>query len=393
MTQLPLQRNALTRYGAMAAASLLTLLAGMHSVRGNAATPPESAQTELVYVGTQKGQIDALRLDTSTGKLTAIGAVAEGPKSTWVAAHPHLPMLYAVDDDNTHEGSVTAYAVDRETGSLTKVNAVATGGAGSTYLGWDIPSMTLLDANYASGSVSSIAVNRDGSLGSLVSTIQETGSGPNRRQASAHAHSAVIDPSGQYALVPDLGADRVFVYGFDRATHAVTAGNEVNPQSFVTPPGSGPRRIAFGRNGQFAYVLTELSAEIMVLHWDASQGHLTLVQSVPTSTEEFQGVKSGAELALSRDGRFVYVENRGQNALVVYRISPDSGELSLVQRTSAGGVKPWGFAIDPSGRWLLVANQQSGTVNAFSIDPESGMVADSGQAADIPTAVSVAFVK
>ncbi len=87
------------------------------------------------------------------------------------------------------------------------------------------------------------------------------------------------------------------------------------------------------------------------------------------------------------------MENRGQNALVVYRISPDSGELSLVQRTSAGGVKPWGFAIDPSGRWLLVANQQSGTVNAFSIDPESGMVADSGQAADIPTAVSVALVK
>lgn len=372
---------------------LLALSAGVHSAACSAATVPESMQAELVYVGTQKSQIDALRLDSVTGKLTVIGPVAEGPKSTWVSVNPHLPVLYAVDDDNAHEGSITAYAVDRGTGALTKVNAVETGGNGSTYLGLDIPSMTLFSANYASGSVSSIPVNADGSLGALVSTIKETGSGPNRRQASAHAHSAAVDPSGQYALVPDLGADRVFVYGFDRATHALSQADAVNSHAFVVPPGSGPRHLAFGQNGQFVYVLTELSAELMVLRWDASQAHLSLVQSVPTTSEEFQGVKSGAELALSPDGRFIYVENRGENALVVYRVNPDSGELTLVQRTPAGGQKPWGFGIDPSGKWLLVANQQSGTVNVFSIDKESGMVSDIGQSAQEPFPVSVTFVK
>ena len=146
-------------------------------------------------------------------------------------------------------------------------------------------------------------------------------------------------------------------------------------------------------SGEFVYLLTELSANLMVLRWDASQGHLMLVKSVPTTSLEFQGAKSGAELAISRDGRFVYVENRGENALVVYSISPESGELSLVERTSAGGEKPWGFGIDPSGKWLLVANQQSGTVNAFNIDPVSGMVSNTGQSVDEPTPVSVAFVK
>jgi 6-phosphogluconolactonase len=389
----PLQRNRLARYGAVAMLVSLTSLAVTYSTPNNAATSPDSAQTELVYVGTQKSQIDALRLDTTTGKLTAIGPVAEGPKSTWVAVHPHLPILYAVDDDNAREGSITAYAVDRGTGTLTRMNAVPTGGNGSTYLGWDTPSMTLFSANYASGSVSSVSVNPDGSLGSLVSTIKEAGSGPNRRQASAHAHSAAIDPSSQYALVPDLGADRVFVYGFDRATHALSTGDESNSRAFVVPAGSGPRHLAFGMNGEFVYLLTELSAELIVLRWDASQGHLTLVQSVPTTSPEFQGAKSGAELAISRDGRFVYVENRGENALVVYSISPESGELSLVERTSAGGEKPWGFGIDPSGKWLLVANQQSGTVNAFSIDSVSGMVSNSGQSVDEPSPVSVAFVK
>jgi 6-phosphogluconolactonase len=384
------------RYGMMAASILLTLLVGTYSARNSAATLPANAQTDLVYVGTQARQIQALRFDASIGKLTTIGPVAQGLQSTWVAAHPQLPVLYAVDDENAREGSITAYAVDRATGALTEVNEVAAGGSGTTNLWLDIASMTLLAANYGSGSVSSVSVNRDGSLGSLVSTIKETGSGPNRRQASAHAHSAVVDPSGRYVLVPDLGADRVFVYGFDRTTHALSSDVGVDgssPQAFIAPLGSGPRHLVFGLNGRFVYLLTELSAEIMVLRWDASQGHLTLVQSLPISNREFEGVKSGAEIAVSQDGRFVYVENRGENELVVYRISPDTGELSLVQRTSSGGDRPWGFAIDSSGKWMLVANQRSGRVSVFSIDPVTGMVADTGESADIPTPVSIAFVK
>lgn len=393
MTQFP-QKNRLTRFGVIAALVVLTLSAGMHSKQSSAATLSKNAQAELVYVGTLDREIRALRFDSHTGKLTMIGPVEAGLRSTWLVAHPRLPVLYSVNDHNTQEGSVTAYTADRGTGALTKVNTVATGGKGSTYLWLDKPSMTLFAANYIGGSVSSIAVNRDGSLGSLVSTIKETGSGPNqRRQASAHAHSVAVDPSGRYALVPDLGADRVFVYGFDRATHALSSHGGTNPQPFVAAPGSGPRHLAFGSNGRFVYLLTELSAEIMVLHWDASQGRLTLVQSLPTTSQEFTGVKSGAEVAVSHDGRFVYVENRGENALVVYRVDAESGKLSLVQRTSSGGEKPWGFGIDPSGKWMLVENQLSGKLNVFSIDPVSGMVSDTGQSVDIPDPVSIAFVK
>ena len=381
------------RLGVVAALVALALSAGIYTKHSRATALPASAQPGLVYVGTQGRQILALSFDAHTGELTMIGPVEEGLRSTWLVAHPQLPMLYSVDDQNTEEGSVTAYAVDRGTGALTKVNAVATGGNGTTYLWLDIPSMTLLGANYSSGSVSSIAVNSDASVGPLTSTVKEAGSGPNRRQASAHAHSVAVDPSGRYALVPDLGADRVFVYGFDRATHALSPDDAVNPRSFTTPPGSGPRHLAFGLNGQYVYLLTELTAEIMVLRWDASQGHLTLVQSLPTTSQDFQGAKSGAEVAVSHDGRFVYVANRGENALVVYRVSPDSGELSLVQRTPSGGQRPWGFSIDELGKWMLVENQASGTVNVFGIDPVSGMLSDTGQSIDIPAPVSVVFVK
>ncbi|SIT43875.1 Secreted protein [Paraburkholderia ribeironis] len=386
------QKNSVTRLGVVVLA-VLTLSAGMVDTTIRAATLPTPAHTEFVYVGTSQSQISALRFDTSTGQLTAIGPVAQGLKSTWVAAHPDLPILYAVDDDSTKEGSITAYAADRGTGALTRVNAVLTGGRGTTYLRFDPASMTLLGANYNSGSVSSVAVNPDGSVGELVSTIAETGSGPNRRQASAHAHSIAIDPSGKYALVPDLGADRVFIYRFDRATHALSQDDDAHPHAFIAPSGSGPRHIEFGANGRFVYLLTELNAEIMVFRWDASQKELTFVQALPITSQTFDGVKSAAEIAVSHDGRFVYVENRAENSLMVYGVSPDTGELSLVQRVSSGGDKPWGFGIDSSGRWLLVANQRSGKVNVFSIDPVSGKVADTGQSADVPGPTSVAFVK
>jgi 6-phosphogluconolactonase len=393
MTRL-FQRNSLARFGVMAAFSVLTLSAcTLDTPSGGAATSSASAHSEFVYVGTLQSKINGLRLDTSSGELTAIGTVAQGLKSTWVTAHPALPILYGVDDDSTREGSITAYAVNRDMGTLNPINATHTGGHGTTFLRFDIPSNTLLGANYNSGSVSSVALNADGSMGPLVSTVTEIGSGPSRRQASAHAHSIAIDPSGCYALVPDLGADRVFIYRFDRATRALSNDDRPGSHEFVAPPGSGPRHLAFGSSGQFVYLLTEMSAEIMVLHWDATQGQLTLVQSLPISSQNFQGVKSGAEIAVSHDGRFVYVEDRGENAIVVYRISPDSGELSLVQRISSGGDKPWGFGIDASGKWLLVANQRSGKVNVFSIDTVSGMVTDTGKPAAVTSPTSVAFVK
>jgi 6-phosphogluconolactonase len=203
----------------------------------------------------------------------------------------------------------------------------------------------------------------------------------------------VVDPTGRFALVSDLGADRIFIYGFDRATHVLMPDDSANPRSYVAPAGSGPRHVAFGVDGRFVYLLNELTAEVAVLRWDAQQGRLALVQTLPTSSAEFKGAKSGAEVAVSHDGRFVYAEDRGENTMVVYAVNAASGELSLVQRISSGGERPWGFSIHSSGKWMLVANQRSGKVNVFSVDPASGMLADTGESADVPTPVSTTFVK
>lgn len=387
------RRGFLSRCGSLLAVAQATSGAAALGAAAWSSAAPADVRAEVVYVGTQGHQVHALRFDPLRGTLAPVGPVADGPRTTWAVAHPALPILYAVDDDSAREGSVIAYAVDRASGALTKTGAVDSGGKGTTYLWLDAPSRTLLAANFASGSVSSIAVHTDGSLGALVSTLAETGSGPHRRQASAHAHSAAVDPSGRYVLVPDLGADRVFVYGFDRATHKLAADDAAQPRAFATPPGSGPRHLVFGADGKFVYLLNELTAQVMVLRWDAAQGRLALVQTLATSSAGFTGQASGAEIALGTGGRFVYVANRSENVLLVYRVDAASGELTQVQRTACGGATPWSFTLHDAGRWMLVANQKSGTVNVFAIDPATGMLADAGQSAAVPTPVSLAFVK
>lgn len=363
---------------------------------GLAGTPVLAATTpsELVYVGSnQSNQIRAARFDAATGKLTMIAPVADGLRPTWLVSHPQLPMLYAVNDERAKEGSVVAFAVDRASGALTKINTASTGGEGSTHLWLDTALKTLFAANFTGGSAASIALQPDGSLGALVSTVKETGTGPHPRQTSAHAHGVALDPSGRYLLVADLGADRVFVYGVDRASKALAPDDATNPHVVSLPAGSGPRHLAFGANGRFVYVVTELSADIVTLRWDAQQGRLTPLQSLPMSSPEFKAARNGSEVAVSADGRFVYAGNRAEHQLLVYRVDAASGELSLIQRVSSGGELPWNFALHSSGKWMLVANQRSGKVNVFSVDPASGMVADTGQAVDIPTPVSVAFVR
>jgi 6-phosphogluconolactonase len=351
---------------------------------------PACSTARLAYVGTDGGQVQALRLDACTGKLASLGTVAQLTKPRWSIANPTLPILYVADDVAGKDGSVVAFAVNRDNGALTRLGTTDAGGIGTTHLWLDAPSSTLIAANFFSGSATTLPVNTDGSIGAVASTVKETGSGPTKRQTKAHAHGIALDPTGLWALVSDLGADRVFVYGFDRATHALSPEEAAPSRAFAVAPGSGPHHAAFSSDGRFVYVLDELTADVQVLRWDAHEGRLAPVQLLSISSEQYKGAKSGAEIVVSRDGRFVYVEDRGENTVVAYRANAETGELSLLQRVPSGGDKPWGFAIDPSGRWMLVAN--AAKVSLFAIDAITGTLSDTGKSVDSATPLSIAFM-
>ena len=140
------------------------------------------------------------------------------------------------------------------------------------------------------------------------------------------------------------------------------------------------------------YLLSELSAELTTLRFDAADGGLQVLQVQPVSDAAFNGTKSASEMQIGRDGRFLYVADRGGNALRVYRLTPDSGLPVLVQRLGGGGEAPWAFDLDATGRWLLVAFYRSNGLKLFRIDAESGRLSDAGPALESPAPLSVTFL-
>jgi 6-phosphogluconolactonase len=387
------RRRILQQAAAVAALAVLPASAVAAKARPQACPVGTCAGT-LVYIGTQGAEpgqgIFAARLDPKTGKLTPLGLAIEAQRPTWLTAHPTLPVLYAVSEvgnDGKSHGSVSALRADLNTGALSLIGTVDSGGGGPTHLSLDLPSRTLLVANYGTGQVAALPVLADAALGPPASVQTDQGSGPSPRQKSAHAHGVTLDPSRRFALVADLGADRVFVYRYDRKTRQLGA-----MTAEALPPGSGPRHLAFHPNGRFLFLLSELTPELRAYRWDARRGRLTLVQMLSAADPAKAGVARGAELVVSPDSRFAYVSVRGEDALVVYAVDHRTGAATEIQRLAAGGVSPWSFGIAPGGRWMLVANQGSNAVVVFARDPATGRLSPTQESMSVSKPVSVAYL-
>lgn len=362
---------------------------------GRGVVPIASPRREmLVYIGMHGSQIHAARFDLATGSLTAVGPVADQSAPTWAVRHPTLDILYYVREDGndgSQSGAVCAYRVDRAAGGLRLLNETIAQGGGTTHLYLDAPSMTIVASNFGGGTVSAIPILADGRLGAVSSVLVEQGSGPHRRQTYPHPHGAAMDPTGQYALVADLGADRIFVHRFDRQARALLYDRPDQQLDFVARPGSGPRHIAFHPNGRLMFALTELSGELMTFRWEPERGALRQIDARTASSPGFTGERSLSELAISADGKLLYLTDRGENMIVVHAIDPSSGALTYLQRISCGGEFPWHFAIDPTGNWILVANERSNRIETFRIDAATGHVAPAGTGLDTPKPVHLLF--
>ncbi len=350
----------------------------------------------LVYIGTQVVQpgqgIFAAHLDQATGTITSLGAVAEVERPTYVVADPTRPVLYAVSEVGNagdRVAEVLSFSTRKEDASLTPVSRTPSGGGGATHLALHPEGRRLFVANYGGGQVAALTVASDGSLGAALSVKTTYGTGPHRRQSGPHAHGVTLDPSGRFLLAPDMGSDRIFVYRYADADGALTPAEQPYVQ---LPAGSGPRLVLFGVDGRFAYLLTELSAEIFAFSWDDKSGRLTEVGTVALDGEESPAERSAAAFVMSADGRFLYASNRRSATLHVYAIDSGNGRLSAVQAIPSGGDRPWCAELCPGGRWLVVANQASNGVCVFEVDPGSGRLSRVEGQIDVPTPTGLAIV-
>jgi 6-phosphogluconolactonase len=312
-------------------------------------------------------------LDPATGAFGTPVLAGETQNPSFLTLHPNGRVLYAVNEvdgfGGRPTGAVSAFAIDGASGTLSLLNQQSSEGGGPCHLSVDRSGRNLLVANYGGGTVAVLPLEGDGRLRPASSVRTHQGTGPDKgRQEKPHAHGIYLDPSERFALAPDLGADRVFVYRFDAAK------GTLEPHGAGTPePGSGPRHLAFHPNGKLAYVINELTSTITVFSWDAEKGALTSIQTISCLPAGYSGTSWTAEVAVSPDGRFVYGSNRGDDSLAVFAVDPATGKLASKGHAPVGGKNPRHFTIDPTGRFILAGHQGSGTVGILKLDSSTGM--------------------
>lgn len=342
--------------------------------------------------GTDSAGIYAFQWDSAHGALSAIRPAGATSNPSFVVLHPSGRFLYAVNEDTSPSGAdhITAFAVSATPSEpLRAVGTVSSRGVAPCHLAIDRSGKWLFVANYGDGTVAVYPIQADGRLGPTSQTVQQHGSGPVvGRQESAHAHQVVLSPDQRFLLSVDLGADRIFVYRFDATTGKLTPNSE---PGFAVPAGFGPRHLVFSKDGATIYLVTELIPRVVTLHWNAQRGSMTQLGALSTLPEGQADEPGGAEIALHPNGRFLYVSNRGHsNTLAIFRIGPD-GLPVAAGHVSSGGKLPRFFGIDPSGDFLIAANQGSGNLVVFRIDPTSGGLQRIGPDVTVPAPVSFVF--
>lgn len=347
-----------------------------------AATATQAWLPTLVgtYTDTDSRGIYSMLFNQETGE-SELTAVTDAVNPSFVVFSNDNRNVYAVNESGTDDDAVVAFRYEGIDKPLVRLNAMPTGKAPCNLLQ---VADHVLTANYTGGSISDFLLETDGSIKEnlTVHQFELTGPAPDKeRQQSAHLHCVKTDPYEWRLFACDLGNDCIYTL------KAVADSKHLVVDSvYRVAPGSGPRHITFDESGRHAYVVTELSGEVIVFdHWE---GTLTQVQTVTCDDCHARG---SADIHLSADGQFLYASNRLQgDGIAIFRVDEATGLLTRVGYQPTA-VHPRNFAITPNGKFLLCACRDSNCIQVFAIDKETGLLTDTHQSVSVPHPVCIAF--
>ncbi|MDN6863146.1 MULTISPECIES: lactonase family protein [Pseudomonas] len=379
------------------------LMAGSVGAMSAQAAPTDTYELLVgSYTAGSSEGIYRLQFDSRTGQFQGkpvLAAKAANP--SWLTVSKDQKRLFVVNENGPGQkdavGRVSSYAIDPKNHQLTLINQVQSLGNEPTHSSVAADGRHLFVANYSvledpGGSLAILPVDATGKLSAPVQLSGHPASRVNpQRQASNHVHAVVSSPDGKYVFANDLGADKIFVYRYDpKANHELPL-TPADPASVALPPGSGPRHLLFSADGKHAWLTTEMSAQVAV--FDYADGKLTQTQLVDFAAGQPVSDKAGAALHASSDGKFLYVSNRGTaNQIIVFGVDPVTAHLTELQRRSVEGDHPREFSLDPSGKFLLIANQKSNEIVVAERDPKTGLLGKTVQKLPIDAPSDLKFL-
>ena len=323
------------------------------------------------YIGTytKKDSQGIYKVELSEeGKVSSVEAVAKVDNPTYLAFSNNNKSLYSVSKIED-KGAVSSFKV-KEDGSLELLTSV---GKDNKYL---------LSANYHTGTVDSYSILKNGELGELLSTDVHEGSSVHPRQEKPHVHFSGFTPDGEYVFTCDLGTDEVTTYKLNK-------GILTKVENFKVKAGSGVRHIVFTSDNKKAFVMTELTSEVISFDYDG-KGKLSNPKYYPTLPSDFNVENKGSAIKISNDNKYIYISNRGQDAIVVFE---DKGDyLEQIQTISTFGKDPRDFNLNKDNTLAIATNETSGTITVYKVDKTTGKLDCVEKDVVVPEAVCVQFV-
>jgi 6-phosphogluconolactonase len=343
---------------------------------------------------TDKGSkgIYVYRFNAATGKAVWLSNTEGLINPSYLAIAPDGKHIYAVTETaRNNSGSVSAFSFDRKNNQLNFINKVPSGGDNPCYVAVHKSNKWITVANYSGGSLSAFKINKDGGLQPFSQLIPHQGKSINpQRQERPHVHATVFSPNYNFLYAPDLGTDKIMIYRF--RTSADKPLEPARPDHVTSIPGSGPRHFTFHPNKPYAYAIEELSGTVVAYKY--KDGALSLIQRMTSHPVSYTGAIGSADIHISPDGKFLYASNRGDaNNIAIFAIDTRTGRLQLKDFQSTLGLTPRNFMIDPTGRYLLVANQQSNNIVIFKRNPDTGLLSQTSEEIKVPTPVCLKMMK
>jgi len=362
----------------------------------------KSDDVEILFVGTytkKEGHVDGqgegiyiYEMNKETGALRYLDVSDQIISPSYLAVHENGKWVYAVNEYDGGEeafAAVTALEFRREDNSLRYLNETSSMGQYPCYISIDNTGNFVMVANYVGGSVALYPIGEDGLLQPYSSYKKHEGSSSHPRQEAAHTHQIFQHPTKDWVAAVDLGADRIYEYKLDTLSMTLDYVGDF-PNS---PRMSGPRHMALHPTLEIGYMLNELIGTVEVFPTEDALRFRRSIQVISTQEEGDNREPASAAIKVHPNGKFLYTSNRGElNDIVVFAID-ENGTLSSVGRQSSLGDVPRDFEIDPSGNFLLVANQNTNTIVTFAIDQQTGMLSETGYVMETPTPVCLKFLR
>lgn len=303
------------------------------------------------------------------GELRQIGLAVMSENPSFLAQSADKKFLVSVNEVQNDEdvGTVESYMVFEDT--LILLNRQSSGGAHPCFVTVNNKGY-VLTANYTSGNVGLLKLEKDGPLTELLDNQQHTGQGTTDRQKTPHAHSAWFSPVDGRIISIDLGTNELWFFHIDEAQHKLVPGE---PQKLDMNPGDGPRHLAFHPNGKWIYVVNELSSSVTRID-RSNDGIYTKGPTTSSLPAGYIEPNTCADIHISSGGRFVYASNRGHNSIAVLEVNKNDGALKLLGNKGCGGEGPRNFALSPDEKFILVANQHTNNLVTLSRNPSNGML-------------------